>query len=88
METTAATRHEAIFDQVASEAGANPRLDVFWCAHLADASVSRARVREAVEAGLATIDGAVCRKPGYKLRGGETQTLTLRPVISGASAES
>ena len=46
----------------------------------------RARVREAIEAGLATVNGQPCRKPGYKPRPGETLTLTLPPPAGEAIA--
>lgn len=63
------------------------RLDVFWTTQLAEAPVPRARIREAIEAGLASINGAICRKPGLKLRGGERLTLILPPVASVAVSE-
>jgi 23S rRNA pseudouridine1911/1915/1917 synthase len=59
---------------------AGTRLDVFWTAFLTDRDVSRARVREAIAAGKADVAGQACPKPGYKLRGGETLTLTLAEV--------
>ncbi|MHC1789080.1 dephospho-CoA kinase [Solidesulfovibrio sp.] len=84
-DTTAPTPFEAVYDAAADETGA--RLDVFWSARLASADISRGKIRIAIEAGLAAIDGTVCRKPGQKLRGGETLTLTLAPTPSEAVAE-
>lgn len=66
----------AAFDPV-TDGGAGTRLDVFWCVRLEGRGVSRARVRAAIEAGCATVDGAVCRKPGLKLRGGERLAIEL-----------
>ena len=77
----------AIFDP-AVDGGVGVRLDVFWCARLSDRDISRARVQAAIEAGHATIAAAPCRKPGYKLRGGETLTLTLPENPSETVAES
>ncbi|EHJ46690.1 pseudouridine synthase, RluA family [Solidesulfovibrio carbinoliphilus subsp. oakridgensis] len=79
-------RRQAVFDPT-TDGGVGTRLDVFWSARLADLEVSRARVRAAIEGGLATVDGADCRKPGLKLRGGETLTLNLPQVASETVAE-
>lgn len=78
--------HQAVFDP-ATDGGVGTRLDVFWCARLADLEVSRPRVRAAIEAGLATVDGTVCRKPGLKLRGGERLAISLPQVASETVAE-
>ena len=79
------TAMTAVYDEAAS--GASARLDGFWSAKLAGEDVSRGKVQAAIEAGLATIDGVICRKPGQKLRGGETLTLTLPETPSEAVAE-
>ncbi|KHK04351.1 dephospho-CoA kinase [Desulfovibrio sp. TomC] len=84
-DTEATTPFEAVYDAAADGPGA--RLDVFWSARLAAEDISRGKIRTAIEAGLAAIDGTVCRKPGQKLRGGETLTLTLSPTPSEAVAE-
>ena len=76
----------AVFDP-AAHGGVGVRLDVFWCAWLADREVSRGRVRAAIEEGGAAINGAVCRKPGLKLRGGEDLTLSLPEMASETAAE-
>ena len=81
-----ATRYEAVFDP-ATDGGKGTRLDVFWCARLAAQDVTRTRVRTAVEEGRATLDGAPCRKPGIKLRGGERLTLDLPELASETTAE-
>ncbi len=74
---------EAIFD-AATDGGAGTRLDVFWAVRLAEASVPRSRVRAAIDAGRALVDGAVCRKAGLRLRGGERLSLDLpRPESPG-----
>lgn len=58
------------------------RLDVFWTAFLAGETISRTRVREAVAAGGATVDGAACAKPGARLRGGEALELVVTAQAS------
>ncbi|MFP5257464.1 MAG: dephospho-CoA kinase [Acidobacteriota bacterium] len=75
----------AVYDAVAD--GGQARLDGFWSTRLAGKDVSRGKVQAAIEAGLATVDGAVCRKAGHKLRGGETLTLALPETPSDAVAE-
>ncbi|WP_043793499.1 dephospho-CoA kinase [Solidesulfovibrio fructosivorans] len=77
---------EAVFDP-ATDGGRGTRLDVFWTARLAGEDVTRARVRAAIEEGRATVDGAVCRKPGTKLRGGEALGLRLPALSSETEAE-
>lgn len=86
MKKNASETRRAVFDP-AADGGPGTRLDVFWSARLADLEVSRAKVRAAIEAGLALVDGAVCRKPGLKLRGGETLTIRLPRATSEAVAE-
>jgi 23S rRNA pseudouridine1911/1915/1917 synthase len=76
----------AVFDPT-TDGDVGMRLDVYWCARLAEQEVPRARVRGAIEAGLATIDGAVCRKPGHKLRGGERLAISFPVVASEAKSE-
>jgi len=71
----------------ATDGGAGIRLDVYWCARLAEREISRSRVRAAIEDGRAAIDGAVCRKPGQKLRGGESLSLELLQTSSETVAE-
>jgi 23S rRNA pseudouridine1911/1915/1917 synthase len=77
---------QTVFDP-ATDGDIGTRLDVCWCARLAAQDVSRAKVRAAIEAGYAAVDGTVCRKPGYKLRGGERLTLTLPQTPSETVAE-
>lgn len=79
-------QRKAVFDPVA-DGGPGTRLDVFWSARLADLEVSRSRVQTAIEAGLATVDDAVCRKPGLKLRGGEALAIALPREASETVAE-
>ncbi|UJX40190.1 dephospho-CoA kinase [Desulfovibrio sp. JY] len=77
---------EAVFDP-ADDGGRGTRLDVFWSVRLAGEDVTRARVRAAIEDGQASVDGAPCRKPGTKLRGGEALTLRLPKLSSETGAE-
>ena len=77
---------EAVFDPQFG-GGAGTRLDVFWCAQFAEGGVARSRVRAAIDAGLATVNGTVCRKAGTKLRGGERLTLQLPDNPSETKAE-
>ena len=51
------------------------RLDKFWADELAGEGVSRGRVREWIEAGLARVDGAVVDKGKVKLMGFEALSL-------------
>lgn len=87
--TATGSRHETVFDPE-GDGGPGQRLDVFWSARLAGEGVPRARVQEAIAAGLATLDGTVCRKAGTKLRGGERLTLEVpaKPVGTGAESGS
>lgn len=80
-------RLETVFDP-ATDGGAGVRLDVFWCARLADRDVPRARVQAAIEAGLASVNGAVCTKAGMKLRGGERLAIEIPRKSGQAPAES
>ncbi len=84
--TDAAMRREAVFEP-GQGGGAGTRLDVFWCSRLAEESIGRSRVRAAIDEGLATVDGAVCRKAGLKLRGGEKLSLVLPARPSETPAE-
>ena len=69
------------------DGGPGVRLDVYWCARLADRDVSRARIQGAIADGGAVVDGVVCRKPGQKLRGGEQLTLELPRITNETAAE-
>jgi len=51
------------------------RLDKYWAEELAAEGVSRGKVKEWIEAGLATVNGRVETKGKCKLLGGETLTL-------------
>lgn len=84
--TETESRYEAVCEP--TDGGAGRRLDVFWCTWLAQRDVPRARIQAAIEAGLASIDGVVCRKAGTKLRGGERLVLELPHKPVGTRAES
>lgn len=88
------TENEAILIELTEEGAytavvdaAGTRLDAFWSARLASEDISRAKIRAAIDAGLALVDGEICRKPGLKLRGGEALTLRLPETPSEAKAE-
>ncbi len=80
-------RLETVFDPE-TDGGPGVRLDVFWCARLAGQDVTRARVQAAIEAGLASVNGAVCTKAGMKLRGGERLAIGIPRKPGQAPAES
>ncbi|WP_428558455.1 MAG: dephospho-CoA kinase [Solidesulfovibrio sp. DCME] len=80
-------RLEAVFDPE-TDGGPGVRLDVFWCAKLAGQDVTRARIQAAIDEGLASLNGAVCRKAGTKLRGGEKLAIGIPRKPGQAAAES
>ncbi|HWR03562.1 MAG TPA: dephospho-CoA kinase [Humidesulfovibrio sp.] len=59
------------------------RLDQFWAYELVAEGVSRERVKEWIQAGLAQVDGKPAKKPGQRLEGYERLTLDA-PDLSGA----
>lgn len=68
--------------RLATPDDAGSRLDQFWARELAGFGVSRERVKEWLQAGLATVDGKPIKKPGQKLEGYERLTLDA-PDLSG-----
>ncbi len=63
------------------------RLDAFWQARLGDQGPPRARIQDWIRRGLATIDGAVCAKPGQRLHGGERLALRSEAPRTGLVPE-
>ncbi len=63
------------------------RLDQLWTSHLAEESVTRAKIQEWIKTGLCAVDGEICRKPSYKLRGGEQLRLNIPVARAEAEAE-
>ena len=59
------------------------RLDQFWARELAQSGVSRERIKEWLQAGLALVEGKPCKKPGQRLEGFERLALAA-PDLSGA----
>ncbi|SDK73535.1 23S rRNA pseudouridine1911/1915/1917 synthase [Maridesulfovibrio ferrireducens] len=53
----------------------NTRLDKFWGTELENDGISRGKAKDWIKAGLAEVDGVLCKKPNYKLAGGEKLTL-------------
>lgn len=78
--------YEAVFELGCGQS-AGTRLDVFWTTRLREGAVSRSHVRAAIEAGGALINGRVCGKPGFKLRGGERLALSLPDFTETIAAE-
>lgn len=68
---------EVVFQGHARPDDAGKRLDLFLHEQVATA-VSRARVQEWIKAGLASVNGTACAKPGLRLRGGEALRLLGR----------
>lgn len=71
-------------ERLAKQSDTDLRLDQFWARELAD-SVSRERIKEWIQAGLALVDGKAVKKPGQRLEGFERLTLDA-PDLSGAGA--
>jgi 23S rRNA pseudouridine1911/1915/1917 synthase len=59
------------WERVAASSDCGVRLDRFWARELGDEGVSRGRVKEWIEGGLALVDGQVVAKGKHKLGGGE-----------------
>jgi 23S rRNA pseudouridine1911/1915/1917 synthase len=72
-------------ERLAKTTDAGLRLDQFWARELAESGVSRERIKDWLQAGLATIDGKPCKKPGQRLEGYERLSLDA-PDLSGALA--
>jgi 23S rRNA pseudouridine1911/1915/1917 synthase len=72
-------------ERQATSADAGTRLDQFWARELADHGVSRERIKDWLQAGLATVDGKPVKKTGQRLEGFERLTLDA-PDLSGAGA--
>jgi len=64
------------------------RLDQCWAEHLAELSVTRAKIQKWIAAGLASVDGVVEPKASRKLRGGEALELAAPVLEDGPVAES
>lgn len=62
--------------RTASPEDRSVRLDRYWARELEDEGVSRGKVKEWIESGLASVDGAVARKGKLKLEGGESLALS------------
>lgn len=71
--------------RTASPAEAGLRLDQFWAREMEQHGISRERVKEWIQAGLASIGGKPCTKPGQRLEGYEALTLTT-PVLADLDA--
>jgi 23S rRNA pseudouridine1911/1915/1917 synthase len=61
-----------IWERVCAPTDCGLRLDRFWACELADEGVSRGRVKEWIESGLALVDGVAVTKGKHKLGGHET----------------
>jgi 23S rRNA pseudouridine1911/1915/1917 synthase len=72
------------FDFLVEEAAAGQRLDAFLAA--ATKSVSRARIRRAIDGGLAKVNG-VHQKASYRLAAGERLELQVAAAVEAPQAE-
>lgn len=68
-------KKNAIWERTATMSDLGTRLDKFWARELKDQGVSRGRVKQWIEAGLALIDGVAVTKGKHKLMGCETLTI-------------
>ncbi len=71
--------------RTATPAEAGLRLDQFWAREMEPHGISRERVKEWIQAGLASIGGKPCKKPGQRLEGYEALSLTT-PVLADLDA--
>lgn len=71
--------------RTATPAEAGLRLDQFWAREMEPHGVSRERVKEWIQAGLASIGGKPCKKPGQRLEGYEALSLAT-PALEGLDA--
>ncbi|QGY41699.1 dephospho-CoA kinase [Pseudodesulfovibrio cashew] len=62
------------------------RLDKFWARELADEGVSRGRIKQWIESGLALVDGEIVDKGKHKLSGGESLALGAGDAAPGEDA--
>jgi 23S rRNA pseudouridine1911/1915/1917 synthase len=70
-------------ERLAGRGDTGLRLDQFWARELADSGISRERIKDWLQAGLASIDGKPCKKPGQRLEGFERLVLDA-PDLTGA----
>lgn len=80
------TKTNDAWERVAGYGDLGTRLDKFWARELADEGVSRGRIKQWIETGLALVDGEVVDKGKYKLSGGETLTIGAAKAEPGESA--
>ncbi|WP_035076003.1 dephospho-CoA kinase [Maridesulfovibrio zosterae] len=67
--------NKLIWQKEATPSDRNVRLDKFWGTALENEGVSRGKIKDWIKAGLAEIDGKVCKKPNQKLIGNETLSI-------------
>ena len=63
------------------------RLDQFWAERLAGQGHTRTKIQQWIKQGLALVDGQVCRKPSFKLRGTENLSLDIPRACASPGAE-
>ncbi|WP_147820864.1 dephospho-CoA kinase [Salidesulfovibrio onnuriiensis] len=80
------TRKKRTWEALVEGSVTNMRLDKFWAAELADEGISRGKVKEWIEAGMATVNGTVETKGKCKLFGGEALTLSAPEGLAGDDA--
>jgi 23S rRNA pseudouridine1911/1915/1917 synthase len=71
----------------AAPADAGMRLDQFWVRELADSGLSRERIKEWIQQGLAGVDGKPCVKPGQRLDGREALVLDAPDLSTDTTPE-
>lgn len=83
-DASAAAAAPAPLERRAGPPDAGLRLDQFWARELADTGVSRERIKDWLQAGLALVDGRPCTKAGQRLEGRERLVLAA-PDLRGAA---
>jgi len=74
------------WERVAGPSELGTRLDKFWAGELSDEGVSRGKIKQWIESGLATVDGKVVSKGKYKLTVGEALSIGVGENGAGPEA--
>jgi 23S rRNA pseudouridine1911/1915/1917 synthase len=82
----AQTKKNTLWERTAGHTDLGTRLDKFWARELADDGVSRGRVKQWIEGGLATVNGEPVAKGKHRLMGGEILSIGAGKSTPGESA--
>jgi len=75
------------YSRRAAPRDAGLRLDQFWVRELADLGVSRERIKDWIQAGLALLDGKPCTKAGQRLDGRERLVMNAPDLSADTSPQ-